>query len=114
MEQLAQARFSVTPQQDLHHFRINLAFRVERLRGLKKERSREAPTEKLQVVSPYDESKEAALYSIPSEYARLEMEPDRFAIFFPEDAHMPNCHLGGPQKLHKIVVKASLDCFQGS
>ena len=73
-----------------------------------------APTENLQVVSPYDESKEAALYSIPSEYAKLEMEPDRFAIFFPSDAHMPNCHLGGPQKLHKIVIKASLDCFQGS
>ncbi|MBM3801375.1 MAG: DUF386 domain-containing protein [Acidimicrobiia bacterium] len=71
-----------------------------------------APTETLEVSSPYDEGREAALYSIPAEYTKLEMEPDRFAIFFPEDAHMPNCHLGGPQKLHKIVVKVALDCYQ--
>jgi YhcH/YjgK/YiaL family protein len=71
-----------------------------------------APTEKLQVLSPYDETKEAALYSIPAEYAKLEMEPDRFAIFFPNDAHMPNCHLGATQTASRI--KASLDCCKGA
>ena len=73
-----------------------------------------ASTETLKVSSPYEESREAALYSKPSEYAKVEMEPGRFAVFFPEDGHMPNCHLGGQQKLHKIVVKASVDCYKRS
>ncbi|MBU1249340.1 MAG: YhcH/YjgK/YiaL family protein [Proteobacteria bacterium] len=32
----------------------------------------------------------------------LRVEPGRFAIFFPEDAHLP---MTGPSEMHKVIVK---------
>ena len=47
----------------------------------------------LEVIRDYDREDDSFLYSIPKKYEKLEMEPGNFAIFFPEDAHMPNCHI---------------------
>lgn len=52
------------------------------------------------VKEPYDETKEAELYAPPAEATRIAMFPGVFAIFFPEDAHMP-----GIRKDHDIVEK---------
>ena len=66
-----------------------------------------APASQSPVSEPYREDQDVAFYA-PQNYERLEMQPGRFAVFFPEDAHMPNCELNGPGELHKVVVKLSV------
>lgn len=68
-----------------------------------------APIADLTETAGYDDAKDVILYGIPASYSRLTMEPGRFAMFFPEDGHMPNCHLDGPHPLHKVVLKIALD-----
>ncbi len=67
-----------------------------------------APIADLTETAAYNDAKDVILYGIPASYSRLAMEPGRFAVFFPEDGHMPNCHLGGPHPLHKVVLKIAL------
>jgi YhcH/YjgK/YiaL family protein len=37
--------------------------------------------------------------------ARLQLIPGTFALFFPEDAHKPNCAWDDPRPARKVVVK---------
>lgn len=41
--------------------------------------------------------------------ASLYLGPGQFAIFFPQDAHMPGLCLGKPEPVCKIVVKVAVD-----
>ncbi len=52
----------------------------------------------------YDERKDVAFYSDEPD-AWLSTKPGSFAIFFPEDAHMP---MISPGRLHKVVVKVAV------
>ncbi len=67
-----------------------------------------APVEGLQVVTSYDAAKDIVFYAAPENYRRLVIHPAHFAVFFPEEAHLPMCHYQGPHDLHKVVVKVSL------
>lgn len=67
------------------------------------------PTSALKLVVSYDSSKDVELFAVPSEYAKLEMRPGRFAVFSPGQAHLPTCHFEGPHELHKVVIKVSVE-----
>ena len=66
-----------------------------------------APVDHLKIACPYHQANDIEFYDLPEEYERLSMYPDRFAVFFPGEGHLPNCHLGGEHQLSKIVVKVS-------
>ena len=63
------------------------------------------PIANLNVTTPYQEPKDVEFYELPENYEKLSMYPGRFAVFFPGEGHLPNCHLGGEHQLSKIVVK---------
>jgi len=65
-----------------------------------------APVDSLTVTKPYDESGDAALYKGDGQF--LSLRSGWFAIFFPEDAHMPCRSLSTPSSVRKIVVKVKL------
>lgn len=68
-----------------------------------------APAGQLTVESPYVEAKDVALYAVPAQYENIEVQPGGFAVFFPEDAHLPLCHFNGEHELHKVVIKVKVD-----
>ena len=58
----------------------------------------------LKEKTPYDSAKDAALYE--GKGNTLILEKGFFAIYFPEDGHMPNISAGSnPEKTTKIVFK---------
>jgi YhcH/YjgK/YiaL family protein len=59
----------------------------------------------LTVSKPYDESKDIEFYLKPAKYQKIVMHPGRFVVFYPQDAHLPNCYPNRPGPLHKVVVK---------
>lgn len=63
----------------------------------------------LQENSPYNEEIDAAF--LTSDKAPLEMEIGNgsFAIFFPQDGHMPCLCVDEPTKVKKVVVKIKID-----
>ena len=67
------------------------------------------PSEELKVAVPYDEKADIELFSVPSNYLKLDMSPGKFAVFLPGGGHMPNCHVKKPDTLHKLVVKVQRD-----
>ena len=54
---------------------------------------------------PFDDSRDIRFYEDRPE-TWLALPPDRFAIFFPDDAHAP---LGGRGVLKKAIVKVAID-----
>jgi YhcH/YjgK/YiaL family protein len=54
----------------------------------------------------YDAAEDYALYKEEASYFKL--EPGKFAIFFPEDLHMPGLQLGGPGKVRKLIMKVKV------
>lgn len=66
-----------------------------------------APISKLKKRVTYDETKDTTLYEVPSHWTRLHMTPGSLAVFFPEDAHLPNI-LGQDKQVRKAVFKINL------
>jgi len=56
-------------------------------------------------ATAYDPRADVAFFSDEPE-AWLHLRPGRFAVFFPEDAHMP---MVSDDTLHKVVVKVAVD-----
>jgi YhcH/YjgK/YiaL family protein len=69
-----------------------------------------APTETLNVETPYDAEKDVAFYAQPHRYTPVAVPAGTFAVFYPEDAHMPCCRLDSDERVRKIVVKVLLPC----
>ena len=68
------------------------------------------PIDKLKETTPYSEEKDAAFYSadilpLPS---YLLLQPGFFAIFFPQDGHMPQLCVDKPKKVKKVVIKVEI------
>jgi YhcH/YjgK/YiaL family protein len=70
------------------------------------------PVGQLQGATPYDATKDLIFYDTPARYLDLRVPPGHFAVFFPDEGHMPMCHAGGPHELHKAVVKVSVRYWQ--
>ncbi|MCR5130712.1 MAG: YhcH/YjgK/YiaL family protein [Prevotella sp.] len=65
------------------------------------------PIEKLTETKPYSEEGDCALYSaaIIPHPSYLILQPGYFAIFFPQDGHMPGLCATTPEPVRKVVVK---------
>jgi len=61
----------------------------------------------LTVKQPYDEKLEYALFAGAGSFVTV--PAGSFAIFFPEDGHIPGCAAGGqPASVRKVVVKVAV------
>jgi YhcH/YjgK/YiaL family protein len=69
-----------------------------------KERHGYAPLSFLKQRDPYNEEKDLVIYDGKGSF--LTLDEGFFAIYFPEDGHMPNIRTGtDPEKMVKVVVK---------
>ena len=67
------------------------------------------PTEKLTETEPYSEEKDAAFYAAEGVAAQtMTIGGGYFAIFFPQDGHMPQLCVDEPEMVKKVVVKVAV------
>ncbi len=68
------------------------------------------PIEKLAETEPYSEEKDAAFYAAEGVVAQtMTIGGGYFAIFFPQDGHMPQLCVDEPQMVKKVVVKMAVE-----
>lgn len=64
---------------------------------------------------PYDPAKEAGFLEVPekTEFARLEMKPGMFAVFYPSDGHCGKIEsaAAGPSHVKKVCIKVALSAI---
>lgn len=63
------------------------------------------PSEKLEVDTAFDESKDLAFFKGTEEGTPLHLKPGIFAALFPHEAHMPGVQIGAPTAVKKVVIK---------
>ena len=75
------------------------------------------PIERLKEAKAYNEENDAAFYAadldlLPSylslQPSYLSLLPGYFAVFFPQDGHMPQLCIDKPMKVKKVVVKVKI------
>ena len=67
------------------------------------------PIEKLTETEPYSEEKDAAFYAAEGVVAQtMTIGGGYFAIFFPQDGHMPQLCVGEPEMVKKVVIKVAI------
>jgi len=75
------------------------------------------PIEQLTETKPYSEESDCALYSADLSPLTLDSRlspsflsllPGYFAIFYPQDGHMPQLSIDTPTKVKKVVVKVKI------
>ena len=67
------------------------------------------PIEKLTATEPYSEEKDAAFYAAECVEAQtMTIGGGYFAIFFPQDGHMPQLCVDEPEMVKKVVVKVAV------
>lgn len=67
------------------------------------------PIEMLTETEPYSEEKDAAFYAAEGVAAQTKtIGGGYFAIFFPQDGHMPQLCVDEPQMVKKVVVKVAV------
>lgn len=66
------------------------------------------PIGKLTETKPYSEEKDAAFYTANTQPMKMTIGDGYFAIFFPEDGHMPQLYVKEPCKVRKGVVKVEI------
>ena len=67
-----------------------------------------APLKSLKEKTPYDDEKDVAFYEVPKDIAMTKLSAGMFAVFFPQDVHMPCLRVSGPEPVFKIVVKVKV------
>jgi YhcH/YjgK/YiaL family protein len=68
------------------------------------------PLEGLIEEQPYSDSKDIAFYRSERPISRLNLETGLFAVFFPNEPHMPGRQAAGlPEPVKKIVIKVRMD-----
>ncbi|MDD3155663.1 MAG: YhcH/YjgK/YiaL family protein, partial [Victivallaceae bacterium] len=64
----------------------------------------------LAVTQEYDAKKDCAFYAYnPAGGTILTLTPGVFAVFFPNEGHMPCLAVGSPATVKKVVVKIKAD-----
>lgn len=67
------------------------------------------PLEYLKEIKPYSEEKDAAFYEeCCVDGQRMMVGNGYFAIYFPQEGHMPGLCVGVPEKVKKVVVKVTI------
>ena len=67
-----------------------------------------APVADLTLQTPYDSSKDIALYGNPGNYTKIAFTAGMFCVFYPHDGHMPGGRLNGPSNVHKVIIKVRI------
>ena len=66
------------------------------------------PLDQLQLTTPYKEENDVALYAACTQPLEMTIGEGRFAVFFPQDGHMPSLCLEHPEVVKKVVVKVEI------
>ena len=66
------------------------------------------PIEKLKEIKPYKEEIDAAFYEAETQTQELMLGDGCFAIYWPQDGHMPCLSIGGSEKVMKVVIKVKI------
>lgn len=66
------------------------------------------PIERLKETNPYKEEIDAAFYNAEIPTQELILGDGYFAIYYPQDGHMPCLNVGGTEIVKKVVVKIEL------
>ena len=67
-----------------------------------------APVKDLTVAEAYNPQKDIAFFNTQKNITKIKLEPGLFCILFPDDAHLPCCHLAEPAEARKAVIKIRL------
>lgn len=74
-----------------------------------------APKSELDSKIPYDDDGDCEFFDDPDLVGgRILLRPGLFAVFFPEDGHMPQTCVEQPSKVKKVVVKVLCDAIAAS
>lgn len=71
-----------------------------------KEKVGYANIEEMKIVQDYDESND--ILFVEGEGSFIDIDKGMFAVFTPNDAHMPGIMISAPQKVKKVVVKVRI------
>ena len=67
------------------------------------------PVDELQETQPYNEDTDAAFYESNLRPLTFDLRPlTSFALFFPQDAHMPQLCIDTPEEVKKVVIKVKI------
>ena len=67
------------------------------------------PIDKLKETTPYSEEKDAAFYLVEGVNAQeMTIGDEYFAIFYPQDGHMPQLCVNEPTMVKKVVIKVAI------
>ena len=66
------------------------------------------PVEKLKETKAYSEEKDAAFYEAEDPAQELMLGDGYFAIYWPQDGHMPCLSADGAEKVKKVVIKVEI------
>lgn len=67
------------------------------------------PLDKLTGTKPYSEEKDAAFFTANIQPMEMTIGDGYFAIFYPQDGHMPQLGINNPTMVKKVVVKVQID-----
>lgn len=67
------------------------------------------PVERLKETKPYNEEKDAAFYAADLKPQEMTISDGYFAVFFPQDGHMPQLCVDKPMKVKKEVIKVEIE-----
>ncbi len=99
-----QSKLRETAKWESHRRYADIQFIVEG-----EEQIAHAPISSLIPKGDYDEAKDRTLYAdAPQQGQLLRYPAGWFAIFFPEDGHMPDLAIDAPARVRKVVVKVKL------
>ena len=66
------------------------------------------PTSRCRTSQPYSIEHDVEFLHGPDHFSSIFLQPGRFVVLLPQDAHKPGCLLSKPQKVRKMVVKVRL------
>ncbi len=66
------------------------------------------PIERLKETKPYNEEKDAAFYAADLKPLEMTIGDGYFAVFFPQDGHMPQLCIKKPMIVKKVVIKIEI------
>lgn len=66
------------------------------------------PIERMKEENPYSDESDAAFYSASTPPQEMTIGDGYFAVFFPQDGHMPQLCIDKPIQVKKVVVKIQI------
>ena len=72
------------------------------------ERQDVALAEKLEPLGAYDPKDDVVKLKSTDKFSSIVMEPGKFAVFYPQDVHRPNCNYQETAQVRKICMKVRI------